>query len=161
MSKEKTSLDIIKENYEKLRKQYDLPKFEDIDMEFELRKSDETTFLRKEIRRAILHKLQGTLNYLETSLEVNPSSLHSFIESEAFTKTERENATIFYRRIGYLLHKGLKSGLGTEQDEMEFIKELWDEWPQIKEGVKSLMDKIMAAWKKNLPDDDEKQIYFG
>jgi len=70
MVKEKTALDTLKENYEKLSKKYKLPKFEDMDQEFELRKIDEQVFLFKEIRRNMLHKLQNIMSYLEPSLEI-------------------------------------------------------------------------------------------
>ena len=66
----------IKKLYDPIKKKYKLPKFDDINREFEIAQIDPKGILVKEIRRCMLHKLQAIAHLFEIPLEPQPSTLH-------------------------------------------------------------------------------------
>ena len=79
---EKDNLQKLKENYEKLRKKYNLPEFDKLDDEFEIRKIDYDLNLVREIKRLVSSRLLYISDLLDPIL--NPhESLRSSIESNA------------------------------------------------------------------------------
>ena len=58
-------MDKVKEEYQKLAKKYKLPKYNDIDLDFEVSAIDKKKFLLREIRRKMLDKFDGINGVLE------------------------------------------------------------------------------------------------
>ena len=151
----------IKAKYEKARKKYSLPKFEDIDREFEIRLIDDQGFIIKEVRRAILTHIQNLGNFFMPVLDPHPSELHSLVEMSAFNKHEKDKLFLFYKKLYHLIHKGITTSVISEKAETDFIKEVWKLWPQIKKEAKSYMDKITAEWANHRKKDKIDVHYLG
>jgi hypothetical protein len=151
----------IKAKYEKARKKYSLPKFEDIDREFEIRLIDDQGFIIKEIRRAMLTSIQNLGTFFLPVLDPHPHELHSLIEMPAFNKKEREKLFNFYRKLSHLVHKGVSTSIVSEESEADFIKDIWKQWPSIKKEAKGYMDKIIAEWANHRKAPKEDVHYLG
>ena len=149
---EKDNLELLKENYEKVKKKYKFPTFEELDDEFEIRKIDYDSNLIKEIRRAICNRLQFISDILDPIL--NPhESLRSAIESDFFNEEDVHNMVIFYKRVWHLLHIGVNASLSSEADEAKFVNDMWLEWPKLKKKAKHFSDKLMESWAQAEKDD--------
>ena len=159
MSKEE--LKEIKAKYEKARKKYKLPKFEDIDREFEIRLVDDAGFIIKEVRRAILNRIMNLATFFNPVLDPHPHELHSLIEMPAFNKKDREKLFNFYKKLSHLMHKGITVSITSEEAEADFIKEIWKLWPHIKKEAKEYMDKITAEWANHRKKPKEDVHYLG
>jgi len=120
---EKDNLELLKENYEKVKKKYKLPTFEELDDEFEIRKIDYDSNLIKEI------------------------------ESNFFNEEDIHNMVIFYKKIWHLLHIGVNASLSSEADEAKFVNDMWLEWPKLKKKAKHFSDKLMESWAQAEKDD--------
>lgn len=137
----------IREEYKKLQQKYKLPDFDALDNDFEIRKIPAGLFILKEIRRILVHKLDGACGLLEPV--VNPSeSMHSAIESKAFDKNDLEAVFNFYKRLHHLIHKGISTTLENEAKEVEWINEVWKAWPEIKKELQVYVKKITDSWAK-------------
>ena len=140
-------LECLKAEYEKLRKKYNLPQFEELDEEFEIRKVDYDLFLIREIRRLVLSKLDFVASLLEPILDPG-KSLHSMIETKFFEKYNIELMFDFYKKLWKIIHEGISASLTSEKAEAEFIKDVWKQWPEIKKQSIEYADKIAAGWGK-------------
>lgn len=145
--KDKECLEKLKEEYEKVRKKYSLPAFDEIDNEIEIRKIDYDMHLIKEIRRLVIHKFSGLADLFEPIL--NPGhGLHSAVEAKIFEKDEVEEIFAFYKKLWYYVHKGIAISLLTEKDEAEYIKEMLKILPEMKKITHKYAQKIADGWAK-------------
>lgn len=141
----KEEIDELKELYEKAKKEYDLPAFDELDKEFELRKIEDG-FIIREVRRKILDKIHAFVEWIAPVVNPSSQSIHSMIEAKLFNKTELDEIFNFYKKIHYYIHKGLVAGLQTEKDEADFIKEVWKVYPELKKEIAKHMEKIAKGW---------------
>lgn len=152
MERDEENLVKLKREFEKVRKQYSLPTFEELDNEFDIRKIDFDLFIVKEIRRSIIHKLSGIAELFEPVL--NPSeNLHSAVESKIFEKTEVDDMYSYYRKVWHYVHKGITASLMSEDEEATYIKEIWKIWPEIKKTALKYSQKLTEGWAR---EDKEK-----
>lgn len=152
-------LEKLKEEYEEARKKYNLPSFEEIDKEFELRKLESGGFIIKDVRRIIVNKLQSFADWLTPILNPHPESLHSAIETKIFEKQEISDMLAFYKRLGHLIHMSLIASLKTEQDEINFIKDILLEYPEMKIKILGYVEKIAEGWARNEEDKNYRSEY--
>ena len=138
----------LKEEYKKLQTKYKLPSFDELDEEFEIRKTDYDLFLVREVRRAMCHKLTAIADLIEPILNPAGHSLHSMIETKIFEKEELDDMYKFYKKLWHLVHKGIYLSLVSEKEEAEFIKEMWKAWPEIKKTAEKYAKKISDGWAK-------------
>lgn len=157
----KEELKDIKTKYEKARKKYSLPKFEDIDKEFEIRLVEERGFIIKEVRRAILTHIQNISTFFLPVLDPHPQELHSLMEMPAFDKHEKEKVFNLYKKLSHLIHKGVTVSLNSEKAEADFIKEVWKLWPSLKKEAQKYMKKITAEWANHRKQAKEDIHYVG
>lgn len=149
----------IRKEYEKIRKKYDLPSFNELDSEFELRKLDIDGFIIRELRRAIIHKIQNFADWLSPILNPHPDSLHSAIETKIFEKQEISDMLKFYKKLGYFIHISLVASLKSEEEEVKFIKNVLNEWPGIKGTITNYVERISEGWAKKEEDTDHRSEY--
>lgn len=145
---EKSNVEKLKVEYEKLRAKYKLPAFEDFDKEFEIRKIDAELNLVHELRRAVSHKLQGFAEWFDPVLSPHSGSLHSIIETKIFEKQELEPLFLLYKKLWANVHEGIYASLQSEEKEIEFIKEVWKTWPDLKKELSKYIEKLAEGWKK-------------
>ncbi len=153
----------LKEEYEKLCKRYSLPRFDQMDEEFEIRaiELNRSGVLIKAALRMMTNKLNIFMNYLEPVISAPPQNLHALIEMRNLSEGERSEMFEFYKEISVLLHENLSVELKSEKDIAQQIKRVWKVWPDIKKREVALLDKITLAWKKKEENPTVKAEYSG
>jgi hypothetical protein len=141
-----------KKDYERLRKKYKLPKFDDLDKEFEIRKIDLDSFPLREIRRNMTDVLQAFASTISSIISPQPGALHHLISAGAFSEEEKTHLYDLYRKLGFYISKCIVSRYLGEKHEAEAIKEIWKKYPSFKKELIKVWEKIIDAWgKKHKP----------
>jgi len=138
----------IKEIYQKFKRKYNLPDFDDIDNEFEISTIEEEHFLLREIRRKMHDKLSTLSKFLKQILfpEADIIDMH---ESRTFTDEEREKIYSLFRTILYLLRQNMLTALDeSDQKTADYIKLVWQKWKTIKKESKWIIEKSAKSWTK-------------
>ncbi len=154
----------LKEEYEKLRKNYKLPSYEDLDREFELlyvAKLEEIKFPLRFIRRRITDKLSWFCNMMQNIIQPNPGSLISLEESKFFSDNDRAKIINLLKELMYFERESLILEVYfNEKDDVEFINNIFDIWDKTKKEIKFITDILKKGWKKEMKKE-EKEHYFG
>jgi len=160
---EKTSkLEKLKKNYAVLVKKHKIPKFEDINKEFEIEKLQlkETDFLLREIRRTISDKIVAFLKFLE--LFMNPSSAPLFVlialkNLQNHTKEKIEET--YKVLVKQELHSVKLDVDYKEAEEVKFVKDVLKNWKSFKEDLLEICKDIDKAYTKT--SEKNHKGYFG
>ncbi|MBI2671606.1 hypothetical protein HYX16_01600 [Candidatus Woesearchaeota archaeon] len=154
----------LKEDYEKLCKKYKLPKYEDLDNEFELlyvTKLEEIKFPLRFIRRRINDKIAWFCNMLQTILQPNPGSLISLEESKFFSDNEREKIINLLKDLMFIERESLVLDIESdEKKDVEFVNKVLGKWNSIKKDIIYFSEVLRKGWKEELKKE-EKEHYFG
>lgn len=153
----------IKEEYNKLK--YKLPKFEELDSEFEITTSfvkdiKENKFLLKNIRRRINDKIIFYCRIIENLIYPNQSNFISMYELKSFTESEKQDMAKLYRKLMKYERESLI--LDVEPDEkleVDYINDLWKNWSTYKAELLKISKKMKASW--DIEEKEEKDNYFG
>ena len=156
------NLNKIKKDFKKIGKKYKLPKFEELAREFDIEKiaEKETSFLLRDVRRAINEKISAYLHLFETL--INPSSPPLFIFSILKNLEEKEQKIMkeIYSKLVKFQLKVL--GLDTiynEKEEAQFIKNVYHEWQKLKIQIHSLFEGFDKKFREN--NTSVKKGYLG
>ena len=165
MEKERRGEDheVLKEAYNKVKKKYNLiPTFEQLDKEFEITliDPDRAHFIIRDINRTICSKIHKFIDNIGPIINPSPSSVHSMIETKFFEKGELNQIFELYKNLMYLLHKAILTSLKSEKEEAEFINEIWNKWPKLKEKMIFYMSKITEGWAKE-EKEEKREEYVG
>jgi len=139
----------VKEAYEELRKRYNLPSFQSLDNEFEIRALDleKCGILIKALLRTINAKIGLFLNYLEPV--ASPSqTMHSMIEVSHLDEKDKQDIFMLYKELSGLYHAALYKEMEDEKDIAMFINDTWKKWPSIKRREIGFLKKISEIWEK-------------
>ena len=143
--KESSCIEDVKEEYNTLKVKYKLPEFEQLAEEFDVERvaEKETSFLVREIRRAISEKVSAFLHLFETFM--NPSSAPVFIFSmiKNLDDGDKEKVKEIYKKLSMIEIKILKLDVSYNiEKEVEFIKDTNKEWQTIKQDSIKILDKL-------------------
>jgi hypothetical protein len=150
----------IKEKYQELSGKYKLPSFEELDNEFEVSIIEKDNFLLREIRRAIIEKIEIYIEFLEKLL--NPETdLSSMYESSVFNEEDRKELFEVYKKIMFFHRLSVEVSI-EENDEKtsEYLNKFLGEWVEIKKRFLAVVQKTKESWVKNI-NIDEKLRYMG
>jgi len=152
---------MIKQEYNRLKKKYNLPDFNKLDKEFEISTIDPNLFSIRAVRRKMLEKLIFFSKILETTLFPNLESLSTMYESRFFSEEDKDKISETYRVVMLHSRRFLKADVNPEdKTDAKLIKDLSKDWPKIKDKVGQLVNKMEACWnKKDVKIKD--LIYFG
>ncbi len=152
---------MIKQEYNRLKKKYNLPDFNKLDKEFEISLIEPHVFSLRAIRRKMLEKLIFFSKILETTLYPNVESLSTMYESRFFSEEEKNKISETYRIVMIHSRRFLKADVNPDdKTDARLIKDLSKDWPEIKDKVTQLVNKMEACWnKKDVKIKD--LIYFG
>ena len=89
----------IEQEYAKLSKKYKLPKFKDIDAEFEISALDNEKFLIKNILRNILEKLEFYIEIIGGLVHPDGSSISSMYEIRFFSENEKNGMYKLFKKL--------------------------------------------------------------
>jgi len=141
----------LKKEYEKLREEYDLPSFKDINKEFEISVIDleKVNSFSKAILRVMCSKMSIFLQYVEPVINPSPQGLHAFIEVENTTNDEKKEIFTFYKDLSHKYHKAFALELVEEKDlVIEEIKNIWEYWSTVKNDFKKMGEIIRKSWER-------------
>lgn len=151
----------IRDQYEKLRKQYkNLPTFEKLDFEFEIRIIEEQAALPREIRKHIMERLQQYAEYLNELLQPEPT-VANLRESQDFTAKEKGEMYDLYKRLMIAHRAGMEVAIsGEEKANVAYIIEICKDWDKVKKQMLAIIKKVKASWMKDTEVDVDVG-YFG
>lgn len=151
----------VKEEYDKLRKQYkSLPTFEKLDFEFEIAGIEEHSFLLREIRKRVMERLQQYAEYINELLQPEPT-VANLRESQDFTPKEKAEMYDLYKRLMIAHRAGMEvSILGADREHAAYITEIFKDWEKVKKQMLAILKKVKASWLKDT-EVDTHVGYFG
>lgn len=155
----------IEKTYNKLREKYkELPKFEELDNEFEissLKKEDlNEKFLTRTIRRR-MHDRFYSFNVGILSI-ISPSTPTIIVahENKNLTDEDREGMMKAVKKLTKIEREYLiLETYYDEANDTEFIKSSFGIWQTIKPGIKNALKKMKESW--DMDEDSKKRDYFG
>lgn len=162
MEKDKCNLDLFKEDYKDVQKQFDLPNFEELNQDFQIEKiaDIETDYLLREIRKMMADKIGNYLRFIETLL--NPSNVPMFVYTmiKNFENNDKELLSELYKKLAKIETNLVRLDLQyNEQAEAEFIKSNFTLWQEAKTSLIQLMDKVDEKWDNKTVNNGKN--YFG
>ena len=85
-------------------------------------------------------------------LQPDPSSLSSMTEYHFFKDNERDGISKLFKEMMVIKRKAEGAGLGSEEEQAEFVKEAFAKWVARKEQIKKMLLKMSESWtKEELP----------
>ena len=154
----------LKEDYEKLKKSYKLPNYEDLDREFELlyvTKLEEIKFPLRFIRRRITDKISWFCNMLQNIIQPNTGSLISLEESKFFSDNDRQKIIAVLKELMDVERESLMLEVTfSEKEDAEFINNIYIKWNKIRKDIAYFTEILKKGWKEEVKKE-EKEHYFG
>ena len=152
----------LKKDYTKIQKKYNLPSFEKLNEDFQIEKiaEVETDFLIREIRKFIADKFSNYLRFVEAILQ--PTNVPMFIFSiiKSIGDKERKNLTNVYKKLAKIEVNLIELDLEfVERKEVDFIKESYEIWQEIKKDILNVLGIIKKNWDNKF--EGNKKDYFG
>ena len=126
----------IEKEYSKLSKKYKLPKFKEIDSEFEISNLENERFLIKNILRRMAERLDA-------------SSISTMYELRFFTENEKNNMYVLFKKM-MKANRGIIEVvlINEEKKEAEFLANFFHEWQGMKKGLVSYITQMKESWGK-------------
>ncbi|MBW2993029.1 hypothetical protein KY317_00470 [Candidatus Woesearchaeota archaeon] len=137
----------IKESYSKLQKKYKLPKFEEINKEFEINSIEEGEFLLREIRRKIAEKIELYIKVIDGVLQPEPTiaSLH---EIKALSEKEKEKVYELYKKLMIISRANIETSVNeSDSKTADYIRETLKQWEDVKHRFLAVIRKLKESWK--------------
>ena len=163
MDKEKMeALENLKKEYSKLEEKYGLPKFDELNEDFNIERISDiaTDMILREVRKFMAETFSNYLRFIETIL--NPVSAPMFIFSviKSINTEEKEKLKEIYKKLAKINVKILENELiySTEK-EVDFIKNFYKEWQEIKKELLEVIKLVEENWDKKF--DVDERSYFG
>jgi len=136
----------IKETYNKLQKTYKLPKFEDMNNEFEITAIENKDFLLREIRRKIAEKIEVYIKTLEGLMQPEPTitNLH-----EIRALDEKEQVYQLFKKLMIIDRTNIETSIDEDDKKTaDFINKCWKQWSDIKKSFLKIVKELKESWKK-------------
>ncbi len=160
--KTKKELDNLKKEYLVFEKKYKLPKFSELNVDFEIEKlqGHETDFLLREIRRIINEKINAFLRLFELFLTPQSAPLFLLSAIKNLSPEEKEKIEKIYKKIMVFEIKAISLDIDySEKKEADFIKEISSFWNNLKIDLK-IIDEVLSRIKEETIQKKNKS-YFG
>jgi hypothetical protein len=155
-------LEKFKENYKKIQKEYNLPDFDKLNLEFSIEKvaDVETDFLIREIGRVMAEKFSNYLRFVE--LVLNPVNSPMFIFSliKTIGESEKKKLSEFYKELTKIELNLIELDVNfSEKKEAEFINTSYKTWMNIKKDFMDVIEKVKSNWDSK--HESNNKGYFG
>ena len=141
----------IKKEYDKLKSQYGLPSYDEINKEFEISAIDvdKVNSVMRAILRVMCNRMGLYLNYIEPVISPNPQGMHAFVEVENTTNDEKKDLFSFYKSLSYKYHKAYSLELvEDEKAVVNEVKKILRDWKEVKENFRKLSKVITKSWER-------------
>ncbi|MBS3135133.1 hypothetical protein J4406_02075 [Candidatus Woesearchaeota archaeon] len=148
----------IKEEYNKLK--YKLPKFEDINNEFELDFIKEKQFLLRQIRRRMNEKVIFFCRIIEGLLYPTQQHIINATEIQNFSDDKKKEIQKIYKELMYYERESLLLDVTPDdKKDVEFINNIFNLWSKTKKQMQEIAKIMQESWRKEYIS--EKDNYFG
>lgn len=155
----------IKEEYDKLGKKYDLPSYEELDDEFELlyfQNILEIKYPLRFVRRRIVDKVSGFVNFFQGVISPTPGNLISMEESGFLSKEDKDEVVKMIKIMVVMERESLLLDINhDEMSDAEFIKKGYSKWKNLKLKVEEYAKKMKDGWNSEIPEEENEGHYFG
>ncbi|MGY4884492.1 MAG: hypothetical protein ACP5NZ_02835 [Nanobdellota archaeon] len=157
-----SKLEVLKENYKKLQKQYNLPDFEKLNVEFSVEKiaEAETDILIREVGKIMAEKFSSYLRFIELMLNPVNSPLFIFSMIKSMGENEKKKLSEFYKELTKIEVTLIELDLDfSEKKEAEFINSSYKTWMDIKKDFQDVINTIKSNWDNK--SENNGKGYFG
>ena len=146
----------MKDNYEELKKKYDLPDYKQMVRVFEIDSISKEDNILREILKKQHNKIEYYAELLESLLQPD-TSLSSMKETGNLNSEDVTVVRKLFAECMYLLRKFTEFGLDYgEEEAAKFVVEINNEWKKIKLEIKPILVKLKEIWKKEYKTDYDK-----
>lgn len=152
-----------KPEMKRLEKKYKIPSFEELTTDFEVEKvvDKETSFLIREIRRAIVEKLSAYAQLFETLMNPNSPPMFFFSILKKIPKADKEKIKEMYEKISRIQIKVmLLDTIYNEEAEAEFVNNAFKEWQVMKKEIHDIIERFDSE-SEGIKDSSHGAGYFG
>ena len=151
----------IEKEYSNLSKKYKLPKFKDIDAEFEISALDNEKFLIKNILRDISEKLEFYIEFISNLVHPDGSSISSMYEIRFFTEDEKNGMYNLFKRLMKTDRNVIELVLkNDEKEQVDFLNKFFSDWLNLKKELLKYIEKMKESWEKQSTIEEDIG-YFG
>ena len=151
----------IEQEYNKLSKKYKLPKFDEIDSEFEVSSLENEKFLVKNILRKIAEKLEIYTESIGNLVHPDASSLISMYEIRFFSDDEKNNMYMLFKKLMKANRNIIELVIDNdEKEQADFLNKFFKEWLNMKNDLKVYISKMKDSWEKESTIEQDLG-YFG
>lgn len=155
-------LDCLKKEYKKLQEQYNLPSFEQINLDFQIEKLSEieTDYLIREIRKFIAERFSNYLRLIEEILNPINSQMFIFTMIKTLSNNDKEKLSEIYKKLSKTEIEILELDLGfNSEKDAEFIRDSYKLWQEIKIDLLKIIKTIKEKWGTKV--EKNRRDYFG
>ena len=151
----------IEKEYAKLSKKFKLPKFKEIDNEFEISTLESPSFLIRDILRKIEDKLVFYIDIMGNLVHPDASSLSNMYEVRYFSDDEKNEVYDLFKKLMKIDRSIIESVLkNDEKEQAAFLSKFFKDWTEIKKELLKHIEKLKESWgKKSTIEEDT--AYFG
>ncbi len=151
----------MKEAYEKLRKEYDLPDYDTVNNELEVSSFEDEEFLLRKIRRKSLEKLDEVSMIIGSVLQPAAESLIDMQECSFFDDNDQKKMVEIYKKIMILKRLSTEAEIyANNKKDAEFVNRFFKEWKGLKENIIPFVEKMKTCWESET-EASEKLDYMG
>lgn len=160
---EKSDLEELKKVYYKLMNEYSLPSFEDLNVDFQIEKiqDSETEVLIREIRKYMGDKISSYFRFIETLIQPANAQMFVFMILKHLDSTDNTKLQSIYKRLSKFELELIELDLVFDLDkEADFIKNTFTAWQEIKFDLLKIIKKIKSNWGNGYSSGEDRR-YFG
>jgi len=147
----------IKKEYEVVK---GLPKFQDLNDDFEVEFLKEKSFLTRQVRRKINEKVIFFCRIIESLLYPTQQHIINMREIANFSEDKKKEIDKIYKELMLYERQSLLLDVSpNNKDDINYINDVFNFWKKIKPKMEEIVKIMQEAWKKEKAL--EKNNYFG
>ena len=151
----------IEKEYSNLSKKYKLPKFKEIDAEFEISSLENEKFLIKNILRNISEKLEFYIEFISNLVHPDGTSISSMYEIRFFSEDEKNDMYNLFKRLMKIDRNIVEIVLkNDEKEQSDFLNKFFTDWQNMKKELLKYIEKMKDSWEKQSTIEEDIG-YFG
>ena len=151
----------IEKEYDKVCKKFKLPKFKDIDSEFEISNLENAKFLIRNVLRRIEEKLEFYIEVIGNLVHPDASNLSSMYEVRYFSEDEKNHMYMLFKKLMKANRNIIELILGNdEKNQSIFLNSFFNEWLDLKKELMIHINKLKDSWEKESTIEEDLG-YFG
>jgi len=152
----------MKEEYNKIKKDFDLPDFDLLNNEFEIITIEPDGFLLREIKRKINERLSSACELLTKLIQPETTSLVDIYEYRCFDDTAKKKIFVLFCQVMCLKRKINESELLLDDKiDAAIIKQAAETWPKMRQQMIPFVKELEVCWEKIPESDKELKEYLG